>query len=357
MAWEWVPKDDSVFAALFKGSAGITDAGKSAVMLRLCLGSIRDYAREMVTAGERYEHLAQPTTILPGSGETERTDSVTSDSDSFSDEDEEECHSDLSEGAAETNAESDSNDGSGSKRGGQVGGKRARWSPLEEQRLRSWVKEDKDWPWIATRLGRTEPAVAQHWRVMNQSPARYEGCTLIACGGYNTKGSLELCGLQLGADNASDSFTARAHSKILNVITHGTRLALSDSSGNIKWFERDGLTEVRRHRIGYGDVAHQSSILSTGSDDLARKILSTAASSDAAAFNNGDILFWTGEKLGLLGFSARPGFSSWDFDQGHNQSRMAEQRNDVRFVRNLGHRAERESWSAACGAFRYPIPR
>ncbi|KAK0655280.1 hypothetical protein B0T16DRAFT_450993 [Cercophora newfieldiana] len=89
-----------------------------------------------------------------------------------------------------------------------------------------------------------------------------------------------------------------AHSKILSVVIHGTRLALSDSSGNIKWFEGDGLTEVRRHRISYGDVAHQSSILSTGSDDLARKILSTAASSDPAAFNNGDILFWTGEKLG-----------------------------------------------------------
>lgn len=125
-------------------------------------------------------------------------------------------------------------------------------------------------------------------------------CTLIACGEYNTKGSLELYGLQPG--KASHSFNGRvaqqsimknrqtsAHSKILIAIIHGTRLALSDSSGNIKWFERDGLTEVRRHRIGYGDVAHQSSILSTGSDDLAQKILSTAASSDAAAFNNGDI--------------------------------------------------------------------
>lgn len=163
MAWKWVPKDDSLFDALFEGSTGISDAGKSAVMLRLCLGSVREYVREMATVGER---SVQPMAVFPRCGETKRTDSVASDSDSFSDDDGDDGNSDLSEGA-ESNGESDIVDGLGSKWGDQVGGRRVRWSPLEEQRLRSWVKEDKDWPWMAARLGRTEAAVAQHWRLMN----------------------------------------------------------------------------------------------------------------------------------------------------------------------------------------------
>jgi hypothetical protein len=47
----WIPKDDALFAALLENSLGFSDTDKSAVMLRLYLGSIRDYAREMAIIG------------------------------------------------------------------------------------------------------------------------------------------------------------------------------------------------------------------------------------------------------------------------------------------------------------------
>jgi hypothetical protein len=62
----------------------------------------------------------------------------------------------------------------GSKRGGQANSSRARWSSLDEQRLKSYVKEDKDWKWIANQLGRTQTAVKQHWR-MSQGSGRDVG--------------------------------------------------------------------------------------------------------------------------------------------------------------------------------------
>ncbi|RYP34899.1 hypothetical protein DL768_011033 [Monosporascus sp. mg162] len=50
VAWRWVPKDNASFEALLESGFGFSDTEKSAVMLRLCLGSIRDYAGEMVMA-------------------------------------------------------------------------------------------------------------------------------------------------------------------------------------------------------------------------------------------------------------------------------------------------------------------
>ena len=73
------------------------------------LRSIRDYAREMVTAGRQPDHPIQPTMPLPEYGET---NSVTSnDNDSFSaDDGDDEDHSDLSEDA-KSNGDSDIDDG------------------------------------------------------------------------------------------------------------------------------------------------------------------------------------------------------------------------------------------------------
>ena len=66
------------------------------------------------------------------------------------------------------------------------------------------------------------------------------------------------------------------------------------------------------------------------------------------------MLFWTGEKVGLVGFSPRSGFSSEEFEEElapaqdpeieeaerahREQMRLALERqaDDVRFVRNLG---------------------
>lgn len=201
------------------------------------------------------------------------------------------------------------------------------------------------------------------------------GRTLIACGEYNTKGSLEFYGLtsdataHVGAPGGLQNSTFKnrqtcSHSKLLSVVNHGARIAVSDGSGYIKWFERDGFTEVRRCRIGHSERSQGPSIFASmpGSDDIARKLLPTRPAVAGAGdengdggrgTNNNDLLFWTGEKLGLVTFSARPGFTAEDFEerlaspddealaaQSEYSERMRRalerQADDVRFVRNLG---------------------
>lgn len=196
------------------------------------------------------------------------------------------------------------------------------------------------------------------------------GRTLIACGEYNTKGSLEIYGLSPGElahrgapgglqNSIFKNRQTSSQSKLLSVVNHGSRIAFSDGSGYIKWFERDGFTEVRRCKIGRSERAPQGpSIFASmpGSDDLARKLLPTRAGAQASngRGTDNDLLFWTGDKLGLVTFSARPGFMAEDFEERapdaealaresevrayNERMRLALERqaDDVRFVRNLG---------------------
>ncbi|OTA86428.1 hypothetical protein M434DRAFT_24202 [Hypoxylon sp. CO27-5] len=194
------------------------------------------------------------------------------------------------------------------------------------------------------------------------------GRTLIACGEYNTKGSLELYGLSSSPDDVPRSRVIQnstmknrqtaSQSKLLSVINHGTRIVFSDGQGYLKWVERDGFTEVRRHKIGKSErVVHRSLFGSMpGSDDIARKILSTRTPGQDGDLrvNDDDIMFWTGERLGLLSFSSKPGFSPEDFEENSRtpeeiaaeeeeqmyseRMRLALERQarDVRFVQHLG---------------------
>ena len=195
------------------------------------------------------------------------------------------------------------------------------------------------------------------------------GTTLIACGEYNTKGSLELYGLSSDQSDfaqpgglQTSTFANRqtaSQSKLLSVVNHGSRIAVSDGMGYINWFERDGFTEVCRHKIGHNEQSQGPSIFASmeGIDDIARKLLPTrpGGDTDNNHVNRNDLLFWTGEKLGLLSFSALPGFTAEDFEdrdppdsdalarvakeQEYSEGmRRALQRqaDDVRWVQNLG---------------------
>ncbi|KAF5665983.1 hypothetical protein FHETE_6446 [Fusarium heterosporum] len=192
------------------------------------------------------------------------------------------------------------------------------------------------------------------------------GRTLIAGGEYKTKGSLEVYGLD-SVDLSSDGtmqqnstmknrYTA-ASSIILSVINHGTKIAFSDGAGQIKWFERDGYTECRRIKIGHSDEPTQASIFASmpGSDDLARKILSTKTQ-DRDRPNEDNVIFWTGDKLGMISFTGDTLFTYEELQGGTgNESegaveeerqrqvysqRMREalekQADEARFVQGLG---------------------
>ncbi|KAF6821884.1 F-box domain-containing protein [Colletotrichum musicola] len=200
-----------------------------------------------------------------------------------------------------------------------------------------------------------------------ESKTKENGRTLIACGEYNTKGSLELYGLFPRQGESADGLIlsqsvmknrqTSSQSKILSVTNQGTRIVFSDGSGLLKWVERDGFTEVRRHKIGHSEVAERPSLFASmpGSDDLARKILSTQTRNGLDNINDDDILFWTGEKLGLVTFSGKPGFTADDFENEKQKSEqevraeeaereygemmrvaLERQADDVRFVRGLG---------------------
>ncbi|KAH6681068.1 F-box domain-containing protein [Plectosphaerella plurivora] len=196
-----------------------------------------------------------------------------------------------------------------------------------------------------------------------------EGRTLIACGEYKGKGSLELYGLpatsanlQPGREHHSPHKNRQtaASAGLLSVVNHGTRIVFSDRQGYIKWFERDGTTEVRRHKIGHIEVTNKPSLFSrmAGAGDMACKMLSTRAPDDSNTderLNDDDVLFWTGERLGLVSFTGKPGSRPEDFedrppmsetmqrlereaDEYEEKMRAALERqaDDVRLVRHLG---------------------
>ncbi|KJZ77468.1 hypothetical protein HIM_03192 [Hirsutella minnesotensis 3608] len=189
------------------------------------------------------------------------------------------------------------------------------------------------------------------------------GQTLIAGGGYNTKGSLEIYGLSTGAESAGHGMLQNSAMKnrqtaasatILSVINHGTRIVFSDGAGVLKWFERDGTTECRRIKIGHSDAEESSTLFAPGpaTDDLARKILSTRPRPGQERPTDDNIIFWTGEKLGMVSFTAAPLFEAQDLgfpgveSTAHDERRqlyttrmrraLERQADEVRFMGNLG---------------------
>lgn len=152
-----------------------------------------------------------------------------------------------------------------------------------------------------------------------------DGRTLIAGGGYKAKGSLEIYGLSsLGTSGGRNTLQhsllknrhTAASSTILCVANHGTKIVFSDGSGQLKWFERDGTTECRRLKIGHSEAEGRSTLFGSmpAADDVARKIMSTQTKHGSPRPNNDNILFWTGEKLGMVSFTTSPLYGELDFE-------------------------------------------
>lgn len=204
------------------------------------------------------------------------------------------------------------------------------------------------------------------------------GQTLICAGEYNSKGSLEIYGLSpnpqqttISSDSASGSLQnsvlknrqTSSSSKLLSVSNHGTRIVVSDGSGNLKWLERDGFTVARNWNVAQGSVEAPVGIFGTmggsymdsgTSGDIVLKLANTHRGQCESLVNE-NLVMWTGEKIGLLGFSGKPGFTADSFEEKVAQTpeearaekeersysqtmREALQANahEVRFLRGLG---------------------
>jgi hypothetical protein len=196
--------------------------------------------------------------------------------------------------------------------------------------------------------------------------------TLISCGEYNGRGSLELYSVphnissmaaapspnnlvNLSDTIDSDNTTTTADlpsttnsnqdqpsiysyknrqsissAKLLSVATQGTRIVFSDADGGLKWVERDGKSIARRWNVNSYQL-HQASFPRPGRSDAGGIIGgSDAAFSTArevqrfeAAIHGeevvrkiiptgtgeaDDLLVWTGERVGLVGFGRNQDF-------------------------------------------------
>ena len=180
--------------------------------------------------------------------------------------------------------------------------------------------------------------------------------TLIACGEYRGRGSLELYSLPhfgigqqssldtldsipLGDEDLSmNSFSYKnrvsaATSKLLSVASHGTKVVFSDSEGGLKWVERDGHSLVRRWNINdyqMGNANAMPTSASVSGDLVARKILPLGEpDSERGAKGDADLLIWTGEKIGIV--TTNPHFADHeemvkDFEGDSDQKREREER-------------------------------
>ncbi|KAG4424171.1 hypothetical protein IFR04_002725 [Cadophora malorum] len=217
---------------------------------------------------------------------------------------------------------------------------------------------------------RGELSTEQVWEFKNRP-----GKTLMAVGEYNSKGSLEMYGLSPSPSHSTISSDTSyiqnsvmknrqtsSSSKLLSVSNHGTRIVVSDGGGNLKWLERDGFTEARRWNIAHGSVEAPRGIFGTlgdsymdsGSGDIVIKLANTRNGPDKNV-NEDDLVLWTGEKIGLLSFSSKPGFTADSFENTGKKTpeevrREIEERtysetmgraleanaNEVRWMRGLG---------------------
>ncbi|KAK6858573.1 hypothetical protein PG995_005137 [Apiospora arundinis] len=147
---------------LLASRTSLSDGETSRVMLQLLIGSVRDFV----------DLSHQERTIIQSSDSLKLEHAYTMDATvQLGEEMEVSSDDESTEGTDDSNSQSDgaASDGTSSSildEGQRY--KRRRWSELEEAGLRAWVREGKDWNWIADKLQRSEAAVSQHWIIMAQ---------------------------------------------------------------------------------------------------------------------------------------------------------------------------------------------
>lgn len=170
--------------------------------------------------------------------------------------------------------------------------------------------------------------------------------TIIACGEYVGKGSLELYNISPTSSLSISAWQNRvsaSSSKLLHAIPHGTRILFSDSNGMLKWVERDAVTLVRRWNISDMSPWRQSGGVFASCHnhgDVARKLVRTGDGP------KDEVLLWTGERVGLVGFRKKARIGSFEeavaergeadyLGEGMRKA-LEMQANEVRFMARLG---------------------
>jgi hypothetical protein len=92
---------------------------------------------------------------------------------------------------------------------------------------------------------------------------------------------------------------AASPGKLLSVATQGTRIVFSDAEGGLRWVERDGYGLVRRWNVNSFEM-HGNDAGVQG-EQVVRKIIPIhPPDSVRGARGDGDLLVWTGEKVGVI---------------------------------------------------------
>lgn len=206
--------------------------------------------------------------------------------------------------------------------------------------------------------------------------------TLVACGEYGGRGSLELYSLPYSKrdptplspgsyppDSPPDHTLAdekvalppaiqgndqpynyknrqqASSSKLLSVATQGTRIVFSDAEGGLKWVERDGRGLARRWNINTWQVNERGG--SVIGEQVVRKIvpLETAHSARGTR-GDGDLLIWTGEKIGIV--TTKPQWTDHDelvnaFEEKMDLSEKENQKMAEEYSRAMRRALERQA--------------
>ena len=96
---------------------------------------------------------------------------------------------------------------------------------------------------------------------------------------------------------------AASTSKLLAVATQGTKIVFSDAEGGLKWVERDGIGMVRRWNMNTFEIDERGARVV--GEQVVRKIISLDAGvSERGSRGDGDVLIWTGERIGIVSTKA-----------------------------------------------------
>lgn len=153
--------------ALTGSGADLSGSERGLDMLQLFLGFVRDYATKRLPHNATITGNSDPCDVISQEQILEATVGLSNSETVKNDE----SSDDNSGEDCDSESESVSSDRSDSPDVPEQKGKRPqrrRWTPLDELRLRAWVREEKEWSWIAGKLQRSEQAVVQHWAIMGK---------------------------------------------------------------------------------------------------------------------------------------------------------------------------------------------